>query len=112
MTWRADFMRTFLERDIPQLGITVPAETLRRFWTMVAHYHGQVWNAAQFASSLGASETTARRYLDILAGAYVVRILLPWFANIGIRQVKKPKMYISDRGLLNTLLKMRILPDI
>jgi predicted AAA+ superfamily ATPase len=112
MTWRADFMRTFLERDIPQLGITVPAETLRRFWTMVAHYHGQVWNAAQFARSLGASETTARRYLDILAGAYVVRILPPWFANLGKRQVKAPKIYIRDSGLLHALLQLRTLPDL
>ena len=112
MTWRADFMRTFLERDIPQLGITIPAETLRRFWTMVAHDHGQVWNAAQFARSLGASETTARRYLDILAGAYVVRILPPWFENIGKRQVKAPKIYIRDSGLLHALLQLRTLPDL
>ena len=112
MTWREDFMRTFLERDIPQLGITIPAETLRRFWTMVTHYHGQVWNAAQFARSLGASETTARRYLDILAGAYVVRILPPWFENIGKRQVKAPKIYIRDSGLLHALLQLRTLPDL
>jgi uncharacterized protein len=77
MTWRADFMRTFLERDIPQLGITIPTETLRRFWTMVAHDHGQVWDAGQWACSLGASATTARCDLDILAGAYVVSILPP-----------------------------------
>ncbi|MCS6840926.1 MAG: ATP-binding protein, partial [Roseiflexus sp.] len=75
MAWREAFIRTFLERDIPQLGITIPAETLHRFWTMVAHYHGQQWNAAEFARSLGASESTARRYLDILAGAYMVRVL-------------------------------------
>jgi uncharacterized protein len=112
MTWRVDFMRTFLERDIPQLGITIPAETLRRFWTMVAHYHGQVWNAAQCARSLGASEPTARRYLDILAGAYVVRILPPWFENIGKRQVKAPKIYIRDSGLLHALLQLRTLPDV
>jgi len=73
--WRENFIRTFLERDIPQLGITIPAETLRRFWTMVAHYHGQIWNAAEFARSLGTAENTARRYLDILAGSYMVRIL-------------------------------------
>ena len=87
MTWRQGFIRTFLERDIPQLGITIPAETLRRFWMMVAHYHGQVWNAAEFARSLGASEVTARRYLDILSGAYMVRVLPPWFENISKRQV-------------------------
>ena len=86
--WRQSFVRTFLERDIPQLGITVPAETLRRFWTMMAHYHGQVWNAAEFARALGANEGTARRYLDILAGAFMVRALPPWFANVRKRQVK------------------------
>ena len=80
--WRQSFVRTFLERDIPQLGITVPAETLHRFWTMTAHYHGQIWNAAEFARALGANEGTARRYLDILTGAFMVRALPPWFANV------------------------------
>ncbi len=102
--WREGFVRTFLERDIPQLGIRVPAETLRRFWTMVAHFHGGVWNAAGLARSLGASENTARRYLDILAGAYMVRVLPPWFENIRKRQVKAPKVYLRDSGLLHTLL--------
>ncbi len=102
--WREGFVRTFLERDIPQLGISVPAETLRRFWTMIAHYHGQVWNAAEFARSLGASEGTARRYLDILAGAYMVRVLPPWFENLSKRQVKAPKIYVRDSGLLHALL--------
>ena len=110
--WREDFVRTFLERDIPQLGITVPAETLRRFWTMVAHYHGQVWNAAEFARSLGSAEATARRYLDILSGAYMVRQLQPWFENIGKRQVKSPKVYLRDSGLLHTLLGLETLPDL
>jgi len=110
--WRDDFVRTFLERDIPQLGITIPSETLRRFWTMVAHYHGQVWNAADFARSLGTSENTARRYLDILAGAYVVRVLPPWFENIRKRQVKAPKVYIRDSGILHTLLQLRTLADL
>jgi predicted AAA+ superfamily ATPase len=109
MAWRQDFIRTFLERDIPQLGITIPSETLRRFWTMVAHYHGQVWNAAQFARSLGTSETTARRYLDILAGAYVVRVLPPWFENIRKRQVKAPKVYIRDSGIFHALLQLQTL---
>jgi len=112
MLWREDFIRTFLERDIPQLGITIPAETLRRFWTMVAHYHGQVWNAAEFARSLGASENTARRYLDILAGAYMVRVLPPWFENISKRQVKAPKTYIRDSGILHALLQLRTLADL
>jgi predicted AAA+ superfamily ATPase len=110
--WREDFIRTFLERDIPQFGITIPAETLRRFWTMIAHYHGQVWNAAEFARSLGTSENTARRYLDILAGAYMVRILPPWFENISKRQVKAPKIYIRDSGILHTLLQLPTLPDV
>ncbi len=110
--WRQDFIRTFLERDIPQLGITIPAETLRRFWTMVAHFHGQVWNAAQFARSLGASEATARRYLDILAGAYMVRVLPPWFENVGKRQTKSPKIYIRDSGILHGLLQLTTLADL
>ena len=102
--WRENFVRTFLERDIPQLGITIPAETLRRFWTMIAHYHGQTWNAAEFARALGASEATARRYLDILAGAFMVRVLPPWFENLKKRQVKSPKLYMRDSGILHTLL--------
>jgi predicted AAA+ superfamily ATPase len=110
--WREGFIRTFLERDIPQLGITIAAETLRRFWTMVAHYHGQVWNAAEFARSLGTAENTARRYLDILAGAYMVRILPPWFENLKKRQVKAPKIYIRDSGLFHSLLQISNLADL
>jgi len=110
--WRENFVRTFLERDVPQLGISVPAETLRRFWTMVAHYHGQVWNAAQLARSLGASENTARRYLDILAGSFVVRVLPPWFENIGKRQVKAPKVYVRDSGVLHSLLQLGTLQEV
>ncbi|HEX5719945.1 MAG TPA: ATP-binding protein [Thermoanaerobaculia bacterium] len=109
--WRDDFIRTFLERDIPQLGITVPAETLRRFWTMVAHLHGQIWNATQLARSLGTSENTARRYLDILAGAFMVRVFPPWFENLGKRQVKAPKVYLRDSGLLHALLQATSLDD-
>jgi len=112
IAWRDDFIRTFLERDIPQLGISIPAETLRRFWTMIAHYHGQVWNAAHLARSLGASENTARRYLDILAGAYMIRILPPWFGNIRKRQVKAPKIYVRDSGILHALLQLRTLTDL
>jgi len=104
--WRNDFIRTFLERDIPQLGITVPAETLRRFWTMMAHYHGGIWNAAEFARSLGTAEATARRYLDILCGAYMVRQLQPWHANIKKRQVKSPKVYVRDSGVVHALLAL------
>lgn len=105
--WRDEFTRTFLERDIPQLGIHVPTETLRRFWMMVAHYHGQIWNGAEFARALGASEPTARRYLDILSGSYMVRVLPPWFENISKRQVKSPKIYVRDSGLLHGLFDLR-----
>ncbi|MBW2668881.1 MAG: ATP-binding protein [Deltaproteobacteria bacterium] len=110
--WREGFIRTFLERDIPQLGITIAAETLRRFWTMVAHYHGQVWNAAEFARALGTAENTARRYLDILTGAYMVRVLPPWFENLKKRQVKAPKIYIRDSGLFHSLLQVSTLADL
>lgn len=102
--WREDFIRAFLERDIPQLGITIPAITLRRFWTMVAHYHGNVWNAAEFARSLGTSEGTARRYLDIITGTFLIRQLPPWFENLSKRQVKSPKVYVRDSGILHSLL--------
>jgi uncharacterized protein len=105
--WRQDFIRTFLERDIPQLGIGIPAETMRRFWTMLAHYHGQIWNGSEFARAIGSSEPTARRYLDILSGAYVVRQIQPWFENISKRQVKSPKIYIRDSGLLHALLFLK-----
>lgn len=102
--WLEDFRRTFLERDIPQLGIQVPAVTLGRFWTMVAHYHGQVLNLAELARSLGSSEPTARRYLDILSGTCVARQLPPWFQNLRKRQLRSPKVYIRDAGLLHALL--------
>lgn len=102
--WRESFVRTFLERDLPQLGVAIPEPTLRRFWTMAAHYHGQIWNAAEFARALGTNQGTARRYLDVLAGAFVVRALPPWFENLKKRQVKAPKIYVRDTGLLHTLL--------
>lgn len=104
--WHEDFFRTFLERDIPQLGISIPAATLRRFWTMVAHYHGQILQVSELARSLGTSEPTARRYLDILCGTYVVRQLPPWFENLKKRQVKAPKIYIRDSGILHALLNI------
>lgn len=99
--WREAFVQTFLERDIPQFGIRIPSETLRRFWTMLAHYHGQIWNAAELARSLGVSQPTARRYLDILCDSYVIRALPPWFENLKKRQVKSPKVYIRDSGILH-----------
>ena len=101
--WRSNFIQTFLERDIPQLGIRIPAPSLRRFWTMLSHYHGQVWNAAELARSMGTKEDTARRYLDILTGAFLVRQLHPWFENVGKRLVKSPKVYIRDSGILHFL---------
>ncbi len=110
--WRQNFIRTFLERDIPQLGITIPAETLRRFWTMVAHYHGQLWNASEFGRSIGSSENTARRYLDILSDAYMVRVLPPWFENLKKRQIKAPKIFIRDTGILHGLLQLDSLHDV
>lgn len=102
--WRHNFIRTFLERDLPSFGFSLSAETLYRFWSMLAHYHGQVWNSSEFARSFGVSDTTVRRYLDLLTSTFVVRQLQPWTANIKKRQVKAPKVYISDSGLLHTLL--------
>jgi hypothetical protein len=102
--WREEFVRTFLERDLPQLGVRIPSETLRRFWMMVAHYHAQVWNGAELARALGVSEHTVRGYLDLLCGAYVLRQLQPWLENLAKRQVRSPKVYIRDSGLLHTLL--------
>lgn len=104
LKWREDFIQTFLERDMPQLGFRSPAVTLRRFWTMVAHYHGQTWNGSEIGASLGVSHHAVRRYLDALTGAYMLRQLPPWFANVGKRIVKSPKVYLRDSGLLHALL--------
>lgn len=104
--WRQDFVRTFLERDLSQLGFNLPSQTMRRFWIMLAHYHGQIWNAAEFARSLGVSEPTVKRYLDILTGAYMVRQIQPWYENLQKRQVKAPKVFIRDSGLLHALLSL------
>ncbi len=104
MAWRRRFLPTFVERDLPQLGITIPGPALRRFWNMVAHYHGQIWNAAELARALNVNEATVRRYLDLMAGVLMLRRLPPWFENIGKRQVKAPKVYVRDTGLLHALL--------
>jgi predicted AAA+ superfamily ATPase len=104
VSWRRQFIHTFLERDLPQLGIGVPATALLRFWTMLAHNHGNVWNAAEPARSLGVSEPTVRRYLDLLTGLFMVRQLQPWHENLKKRQVKAPKIYLRDSGLLHQLL--------
>ena len=103
-SWRKQFIQTLLERDFPQWGVRVPATALFRFWTMLAHYHGQTWNSTEPAAALGVAPTTARRYLDLLTDALMVRQLQPWYANIGKRQVKSPKIYIRDTGLLHQLL--------
>jgi predicted AAA+ superfamily ATPase len=102
--WREGFIRTFLERDIPQLGINIPAVAMRRFWTMLAHYHGQTWNAVELGRSMGLSDKTVRSYLDILTGTFMIRQLQPWFENLGKRQIKSPKIYFRDTGLLHSLL--------
>ncbi len=104
VSWRRQFLQTFLERDIPQLGIEVPAIALRRFWNMMAHYHGQTWNSAELARALAVNESTVRRYLDLMTGVFMVRQLPPWFENLGKRQVKAPKVYVRDSGLLHSLL--------
>ena len=102
--WLDGFVRTFLERDLPELGVRVPAPAMRRFWTMLGHWHGQIWKSSEFARSFGVADTTVRRYLDILTGALVVRQLQPWHANIAKRQVKAPKVYLRDSGVLHSLL--------
>lgn len=104
LAWREGFIRTFLERDIPQLGITIPASAMRRFWSMLAHYHGQTWNASELSRAMGLSDKTVRSYLDILSGAFMVRQLQPWFENTSKRQVRAPKIYLRDSGLLHSLL--------
>jgi uncharacterized protein len=102
--WLEGFAATFLERDIPQLGLRVPAEALRRFWETLAHYHGQIWNGSEVARAMGTAPNTVRHYLDILHGAFLVRVLPPWFENLKKRQIKSPKVYIRDSGLLHLLL--------
>lgn len=110
--WRNDFIRTFLERDLPQLGIRTPGETLRRFWTMLAHHHAQVWNGSELARAFGVSPPTVRRYLDLLTSSLVVRQLQPWHANVQKRQVKSPKIYIADSGLVHALLGLESHQDV
>jgi len=102
--WREDYLRTLLERDLVNLGFRVPATTMRRFWTMLAHYHAQTWNGSELARALGVAQPTVRRYLDALTDALVVRQLQPWFANVAKRQVRSPKVYVRDSGLLHRLL--------
>ena len=110
--WRRGFIKTFLERDLPQLGVNIRSATLRRFWMMLAHYHGQVWNSAEFARSFGVADTTVRNYLDLLTSALVVRQIPAWHENIRKRQVKAPKVFIADSGLLHTLLNLQTMTDL
>jgi predicted AAA+ superfamily ATPase len=104
--WREDFIQTFLERDIPNLGIQIPAITLRRFWAMLAHYHGQIFNAAEIGKSLNFSDKTVKRYLDILSGTYLIRQLQPWYYNTKKRLIKRPKIYFRDSGLFHSFLSI------
>lgn len=104
--WRQNFITTFLERDIPQLGITIPARTLRRFWTMLCHYHGQVINYSELGRSFGISDVTVRKYIDILEGTFMLRVLQPWYINLGKRLVKRPKIYLKDPGIFHSLMNI------
>src|ERR1700722_5751802 len=112
MEWRQSFIRTFLERDLPALGVNVAADTMRRFWSMIAHHHAQLWNASEIGRSFGVADTTVRNYLDKLTDALVVRQLKPWHENLGKRQVKSPKIFIRDSGLLHALLNLPTKRDI
>ena len=105
--WRKNFIRTFLERDLPQIGVRIQASTMLRFWTMLAHYHGQIWNAAELARAMSVNESTTRKYVDLLEDLFMVRQLQPWHANLKKRQVKAPKVYLRDSGLLHNLLGIR-----
>ena len=104
--WRTEFIRTFLERDLPQLGVSVPAATMRRFWTMLAHYHGNRWNSSELGRALGVTAPTINRYFDALVDALIVRRLQPWYENLKKRQVKAPKVYLADTGMLHALLSI------
>lgn len=101
--WRESYITTFLERDIPQLGIQIPSNTLRRFWTMLSHYHGQTLNFSEIGRAFGISDVTIRKYVEILEGTFMIRVLQPWFVNIGKRIVKKPKIYFRDSGIFHSL---------
>jgi predicted AAA+ superfamily ATPase len=103
MEWRKQFVRTFLERDLAQLGFRMSPQVMGRFWTMISHYHGQIWNGSEIAASMGISHQTARNYLDALEQTFMVRRLLPWYVNVGKRLVKSPKIFFRDSGIFHTL---------
>lgn len=102
--WRKNYIRTFLEKDIRNFGFDISSQTMRRFWSMLAHYHGQIFNASDIGRSINVSYKTSDRYLDILTGTFMIRRLSPWFENISKRQIKSPKIYFRDSGLLHTIL--------
>jgi hypothetical protein len=110
--WREEFIRTFLERDIPQFGLRIPAPALRRFWSMIAHYHAQTWNSSELARAFGVAHTTVQRYLDVLTETFMVRQLPPWHANLAKRQVRSPKVYLRDTGLLHALLGVHTMREL
>jgi predicted AAA+ superfamily ATPase len=112
VAWRKGYIKTFLERDIPALGINIPSEQLRRFWMMLAHYHGNMFNASELGRSLGLSHKTMKEYADILTGTFMVRQLQPWYENIGKRQIKTPKIYIRDSGIFHTLMGVNTHSDL
>lgn len=110
--WRQQFIRTYLERDLSELGIGLPSATMRRFWTMLAHYHGEIWNASELARAFGVSNKTVGNYLDTLCSTFMVRRLEPWHENLAKRQVKSPKIYLTDTGILHTLLGLESREDL
>ncbi len=110
--WRKDFIRTYLERDIPQFGIRIPGISIERFWMMLSHYHAQVWNGSEIGRAFGVSHTTAQRYLELLQSTFMVRCLQPWHANIKKRQVKSPKVYIRDSGIAHSLLRIKTFEEL
>lgn len=112
LEWRRQFITTFLERDLPQFGVRIEAVTLRRFWSMLAHMHGQIWNAAEISRSLGVTAPAVRGYLDLLCSTFVVRELKPWHENLAKRQVKAPKVYVADSGILHALLNLPTMRDL
>jgi predicted AAA+ superfamily ATPase len=112
LQWRDDYTRTFLEQDIPQLGIQIPALTLRKFWTLLGHYNGQILNYSEIGRNFGVSDATTKKYLELLAGTFMIEILAPWHANISKRQVKSPKFYFSDTGIFHSLAQIRNRKDL
>lgn len=106
LLWREGYITTFLERDIPQLGINIPSRTLRRFWTMLSHYHAQIMNHSELGRSFGISDVTVKKYIDILEGTFMVRVLQPWNVNVGKRLVRRPKIYLKDSGIFHSLMSI------